>query len=132
MTLRFKVDKLIRDKLPATMQAQGLTIFTRRLDDAEFVARLKDKLVEEACEARAASSRAELIDELADLREVMLALAAAGGISEDEIESRRLAKREERGGFDDRVHNAAVEGDEGCAAVAYYLARPVQYPQEDR
>jgi predicted house-cleaning noncanonical NTP pyrophosphatase (MazG superfamily) len=51
MILRFKVDKLIRDRLPAMMQAQGLTVFTRRLDDTEYVARLKDKLIEEASEA---------------------------------------------------------------------------------
>lgn len=130
MTLRFKVDKLIRDKLPAMMQAQGLTVFTRRLDDAEFVARLKDKLVEEAAEARAAGTRADLLDELADLREVMLALAETGGIAEHEIEARRVSKRDERGGFDDRVHNAAVEGDEDGLGVTYYLARPAQYPQE--
>jgi predicted house-cleaning noncanonical NTP pyrophosphatase (MazG superfamily) len=132
MTLRFRVDKLIRDKLPAMMQAQGLTVFTRRLDDAEYAARLKDKLVEEAAEARAAETRAELLDELADLREVMLAMAEASGITEREVEARRLSKRDERGGFDDRVHNAAVEGDEHGLGVAYYLARPAQYPQEER
>ncbi len=130
MRLRFRVDKLIRDKLPAMMQGQGLTVFTRRLDDAEFVARLKDKLVEEAAEAQRAGDRADLIDELADLREVALALAGAVGIDETEIEARRLAKRAERGGFDARVHNAAVEGETGSVGVAYYLARPMQYPQE--
>ena len=124
--LRFKVDKLIRDRLPAMMQAQGLTVFTRRLDEAEFISRLKDKLVEEAAEAKAAGDRADLIDELADVREVVLALAKATGIGE----ARRLAKRAERGGFDERVHNAAVEGDAGSAGAAYYLARPGQYPQE--
>jgi predicted house-cleaning noncanonical NTP pyrophosphatase (MazG superfamily) len=128
--LRFKVDKLIRDKLPAMMRAQGLTVFARRLDDAEFIHRLKDKLVEEAIEAQTATARAELIDELADVREVMRALAEATGIGEDEIEARRLAKRTERGGFDERVHNAAVEGDAGSEGAAYYLARPRQYPQE--
>ena len=132
MTLRFKVDKLIRDKLPAMMEAQGLTVFTRRLDDAEFIARLKDKLVEEAAEARAAGGRAELIDELADLREVMLALAGAADIADAEIEVRRLAKRAERGGFDDRVHNAAVEGEADSVGVGYYLARPGQYPRESK
>jgi predicted house-cleaning noncanonical NTP pyrophosphatase (MazG superfamily) len=132
MTLRFRVNKLIRDKLPAMMQAQGLSVFTRRLDDLEFLARLKDKLVEEAGEAMAARSRAELIDELADLREVMLALAEASGIADSEVEARRLYKRQERGGFEDRVHNAAVEGDESSVGVAYYLARPAQYPQEER
>ncbi|HEY2356638.1 MAG TPA: nucleoside triphosphate pyrophosphohydrolase [Phenylobacterium sp.] len=131
MTLRFKVDKLIRDKLPAMMQAQGLKVFTRRLDDAEFIARLKDKLVEEAIEARSATSRTDLIDELADLGEVVVALAQAAGVTQQEIEARRLAKRHERGGFDARVHNAAVEGDEASAGIAYYLARPAQYPQDE-
>jgi predicted house-cleaning noncanonical NTP pyrophosphatase (MazG superfamily) len=129
MILRFKVDKLIRDGLPAMMQAQGLTVFARRLEEAEFVARLKDKLVEEAIEARAAASRAELIDELADVREVLLALVAATGITDEEVEARRLAKRAERGGFDERIYNAAVEGDEGSLGASYYLARPCQYPQ---
>lgn len=132
MTLRFKVDKLIRDKLPAMMQAQGLAVFTRHLEDTEYVVRLKDKLVEEAREAQAATARSELIDELADLREVMLALAAISGVTDDEIEGRRQAKHAERGGFAQRVHNAAVEGEDDSPAIAYYLARPGQYPQEDR
>ena len=131
MILRFKVDKLIRDGLPAMMRAQGLTVFERRLDDAEFAGRLKDKLVEEAREAQAAASRTELIDELADLREVMLALAEVSQLGEEEIEARRVAKRAERGGFDERVYNAAVEGEAGSPGAAYYLARPAQYPREE-
>ena len=130
MILRFRVDKLIRDKLPAIMREQGLAVFDRRLDDTEFDARLREKLVEEAIEAKGAASRAEVIDELADLREVMLALAQANDITEGEVEALRLVKRAERGAFDDRVYNAAVEGDEGSTAVAYYLARPSQYPRE--
>lgn len=130
MALRFRVDKLIRDKLPAIMREQGLTVFDRRLDDTEFDARLRDKLVEEAMEARGAPSRAELIDELADLREVMLALTEMSEVTEADVEARRLIKRAERGGFLGRVYTAAVEGDEGSAAVAYYLARPQQYPRE--
>jgi predicted house-cleaning noncanonical NTP pyrophosphatase (MazG superfamily) len=112
------------------MRAQGLTVVTRRLDDAEFVQRLKDKLVEEAVEASTAGGRTELIDELADVREVMLSLAEVSGITQDEVEARRLAKRAERGGFDARVHNAAVEGDADSVGAAYYLARPSRYPQE--
>lgn len=129
MKLRFHVDKLIRDRMPEIMGAQGLTVFTQRLDDREFIQRLKEKLVEEAIEARVSASRAELVDELADVREVMLALAQASGVSEAELEARRLAKRGERGGFDDRLLSTGVEGDEGCAGVAYHLARPGQYPK---
>ncbi len=46
-------------------------------------------------------------------------------------EERRQAKRNERGGFDERVFNAAVEARDGLPAAEYYLARPMQYPRED-
>jgi predicted house-cleaning noncanonical NTP pyrophosphatase (MazG superfamily) len=129
--MRFKVQKLIRDRLPQMMRSQGLAVFDRRLGDEEFVAALKDKLLEEAQEAREATSPAELADELADVMEVILALAQASGLSLDEIEARRIAKRAERGGFDQRVFNAAVEAEDDLPAAVYYLARPRQYPRED-
>lgn len=127
--LRFRVEKLIRDKLPALMRAQGLAVFDRPLDDTEYLAALKAKLVEEASEAREATSTDDLAGELADLSEVMLALMAAAGLSADEVESHRRAKRAERGGFEARVFNAAVEGAADLPAVGYYLDRPEQYPQ---
>lgn len=127
--LRFRVEKLIRDRLPAIMRAQGLAVFDRRLDDEAYLAALKAKLVEEATEAREAATTDELAGELADLAEVILALMAAAGLSAEDVERCRLAKRAERGGFDDRVFNAAVEGAPDLPAVGYYLDRPVQYPQ---
>ena len=129
--MRFRVQKLIRDRLPAIMRAQGLQVFDRRLNDAEFIAALKDKLVEEAQEVGAATSQDDLIDELADVMEVIAALADASGVTTGEIEARRQAKRAERGGFDERVFNAAVEARDGLPAAEYYLARPMHYPRED-
>ena len=126
---RFRVEKLIRDKLPEIMRTQGLAVFDRRLDDVAFEAALKAKLLEEAAEAREAATGDELLDELADLSEVILALAATHGFSAADIERRRLAKRAERGGFDQRVYNAAVEAQDGLPAADYYLARPEQYPR---
>lgn len=128
--MRFKVGKLIRDRLPAMMRAQGLAVFERRLDDGEFLDALKDKLLEEAAEVREASP-AEIAGELADVLEVARALADAHAIAWDEVEAKRLAKRAERGGFDERVFNAAVEAQDGLPAAEYYLARPRQYPRED-
>lgn len=128
--MRFKVGKLIRDGLPAMMRAQGLAVFERRLDDGEFLDALKDKLLEEAAEVREAPP-AEIAGELADVLEVARALAEVHGIAWDEVEARRIAKRTERGGFDERVFNAAVEAQDGLPAAEYYLARPGQYPRED-
>ena len=129
--MRFRVQKLIRDRLPAIMRAQGLQDFDRRLNDAEFIAALKDKLLEEAQEVGAATSLADLIDELADVMEVVAALADASGVPLQAVEERRQAKRAERGGFAERVYNAAVEARDGLPAAEYYLARPMQYPRED-
>ncbi|WGU38646.1 MULTISPECIES: nucleoside triphosphate pyrophosphohydrolase [unclassified Phenylobacterium] len=130
MTMRFRVEKLIRDRLPEIMRGQGLAVFDRRLDDAEFVVALGEKLVEEAHEARLASP-SEIAGELADVLEVVHALAQVHGLSLQDVEAARQAKRAERGGFDARVYNAAVEAADGLPAAAYYLARPTQYPRED-
>lgn len=128
--MRFRVEKLIRDRLPEIMRAQGLAVFDRRLDDEAFAQALKAKLLEEAAEAGATRDAEDLAGELADLSEVMLALAQLNGLTAQDIEARRLAKRAERGGFDDRVYNAAVEAEDGLPAADYYLARPEQYPRE--
>ncbi|HEY9236108.1 MULTISPECIES: nucleoside triphosphate pyrophosphohydrolase [Phenylobacterium] len=129
--MRFRVQKLIRDGLPQMMRDQGLAVFERQLDHDEFVSALKNKLAEEAGEVRDAASPAELAAELADVMEVIAALAQASGLTMEEIETQRLAKRAARGGFDQRIFNAAVEAVDGLPAADYYLARPAQYPRED-
>ena len=127
--LRFRVEKLIRDKLPQIMRDAGLKVFDRRLEDAEFVQSLKVKLGEETAEVAVATSADEVLGELADVMEVVLALADAHGFTAVDLEAARRAKFEERGGFTERVYNAAVEAEESCPAVAYYLARPEKYPR---
>lgn len=126
--MRFRVEKLIRDGLPQMMRDQQLTVFCHRLDDAAFLAALKAKLIEEAQEAAAAGPD-DLLEELADLSEVMAALMAAAGLSPQDVETARLAKRAQRGGFDGRVYNQAVEAEPDSPGLAYYLARPDQYPR---
>ena len=130
MTLRFRVAKLIRDGMPARMRAMGLRVHERTLEPDEYVVALQEKLVEEATEARAATRDAELLEELADVAEVLWALAASRGFAREDVEAKRLAKRAERGGFDARVFNSGVEADEGTPATAYYLAQPDRYPRE--
>lgn len=128
--MRFRVQKLIRDRLPDIMRSQGLAVFDRRLDDVEYLDALGEKLIEEAHEVRLARPD-EIVWELADVLEVVHALAQAHGLTLQDVEAARLAKRAERGGFDDRVYNAAVEAADDLPAAAYYLARPTQYPRED-
>jgi predicted house-cleaning noncanonical NTP pyrophosphatase (MazG superfamily) len=69
---------------------------TRALEGRELIDRLLEKLLEEHVELLASDS----LDEVADMIEVLFALAKQLGHSEEAVLGRRKAKREERGGFD--------------------------------
>jgi predicted house-cleaning noncanonical NTP pyrophosphatase (MazG superfamily) len=63
---------------------------------------LRAKLVEEAEEAQAAPD-GQLRSELADVLEVLHALAAAHSMSWEDVVAEAAHKRGERGGFDQRI-----------------------------
>ena len=92
-------DKLVRDRVPAIIEATGRRCETRVLDEAEYARRLDEKLVEELSEYRQSGDVAELVD----LVEVVRAIAESRGIGWEELERWRQIKREERGGFADRL-----------------------------
>jgi len=97
--------KLVRDRIPDIIRAHGETPFTETLDDDAYMAALKAKLSEELQEFL----ESEEPEELADLMEVVYAIAEARGISVEQLESLRLKKREQRGGFDERILLVAKE-----------------------
>ncbi len=92
------VMKLVRDKIPLDFPDTPADSY-HTADDEEFFTALLDKLNEETVEYVAERS----MDELADMLEVLHALAALDGIDWKELEQRRIAKREEKGGFDKRI-----------------------------
>lgn len=129
---RFKIDQLIRDKLPEIMRSKGILVYERSIEREEFIQRLREKLLIEADEVLHAKSKEDLVEELADVMEVIRALTGAAGIEMDEVEEKRLKKLHARGGFDARLYNPYVEVDETNPAIEYYLSRPAQYPQVER
>jgi predicted house-cleaning noncanonical NTP pyrophosphatase (MazG superfamily) len=72
------------------------------MSDAEHEAALRDKLVEEATEARDADGD-HLLTELADLQEVMYWLMRLHGITPEMLDTERERRRTERGGFEQRL-----------------------------
>jgi predicted house-cleaning noncanonical NTP pyrophosphatase (MazG superfamily) len=126
---RFKIDQIIRDKLPEIMRSQGIAVFERPLEGKELDQRMREKLLLEAREVQNAQSTEELIEELADVLEVMHALAKAAGVDLQRVEEKRTKKLQARGGFEARLYNPYVEVDEASPAIEYYLSRPAQYPQ---
>lgn len=125
----FKVEKLIRDKMPAIMRAQGITVHERIMDQEEFIQKLKNKLLEEAEETKLAKDKEELLEELADVLEVVQALSTSSGLSLEQIEQKRIEKRMKKGGFESRVYNHRVDIDETNHVISYYVNKPSHYPE---
>jgi predicted house-cleaning noncanonical NTP pyrophosphatase (MazG superfamily) len=91
-------NKLVRDKIPAIIAGKGGSAVTRTLDDPEYLQALIAKLAEECAEFTEAVN----LEELADVQEVVLALADALA-TRTELEQTRAAKVEARGAFTQKI-----------------------------
>lgn len=96
-------NKLVRDKIPEVIQSTGKSFRTRILSPEEYLHELNTKLQEECEEYHQAKDDQSALEELADMLEVIRALADARGASWQELEATRIQKEEARGGFSDRV-----------------------------
>lgn len=95
--------KLVRDRIPEIIRQSGEVPLTYVAERPEYRRRLWAKLTEETQEFLTAKDTAESLDELADVLEVVRALAVELGSTPDELEARRAAKAAARGGFNDRI-----------------------------
>jgi predicted house-cleaning noncanonical NTP pyrophosphatase (MazG superfamily) len=95
--------KLIRDKIPTIIEAAGKECGVEVLSDADYLRALRKKLVEEAKEVNAAAKPEEVIQELADLLEVVEALTTALNIDPEVVQAKQQEKKENRGGFSERL-----------------------------
>jgi predicted house-cleaning noncanonical NTP pyrophosphatase (MazG superfamily) len=94
--------KLVRDRIPDIIRESGNQCETAVLSDEEYRQALRQKLIEEATEV-AEACRDELVGELADLYEVIDALMISYGISGDRILNAQAKRRENRGGFTQKI-----------------------------
>ena len=94
-----KFNKLVRDRIPEILEAKGSTIKTYVCDDQEYLKRLRDKLQEEVDEFL----QDESSEELADVLEVVYALAKVKNVSLEDLEKIRREKEGKRGGFDEKI-----------------------------
>ena len=92
-----KYDKLVRDKIPDILDAQGKNYSIRQCQDDEKFEYLKQKLVEEVDEFLCKPSA----EELADIQEVVLHLSSQLGLSRRALEAVRKTKVAQRGAFGD-------------------------------
>jgi len=98
-------NKLVRDRIPEIIEADGKKCSTHILSDEEYIKALDKKLNEEVAEYQSDQN----LEEMADILEVLQALCVARGYSLDELEALRAKKSSERGGFSDRIFLESVE-----------------------
>ncbi|MCG1028893.1 nucleoside triphosphate pyrophosphohydrolase [Virgibacillus halodenitrificans] len=103
--------KLVRDRIPEIIQSTGKELKTEILNDARYIEELKKKLTEEVTEYQEATSDEEALEELADVLELMHALAKQHGATVDEVEKIRKDKAEKRGAFNEKIYLIEVEDD---------------------
>ena len=96
-------NKLVRDNIPDIILSNEETPVTRILNDEEYKKALEEKLYEEYEEVLSAGGT-ERCEELADMVEVIRALAKLENKSLEDIISLAEDKRAKRGGFDDRIY----------------------------
>jgi predicted house-cleaning noncanonical NTP pyrophosphatase (MazG superfamily) len=100
-------NKLIRDKIPEMIEQNGGNAVIRQLSQEEFVRFLEMKLDEEAGEYH----QDKTVEELADILEVVYALAAVQGCTKEELLAVYNEKHEKRGGFEKRL--LLIESERG-------------------
>ncbi|MBA4493885.1 phosphoribosyl-ATP pyrophosphohydrolase [Paenactinomyces guangxiensis] len=92
-------NKLIRDKIPEVIAASGKKAVVRALSNEEYIVEARKKLYEELAEYKAVTNDEEALAELADIMELVYALAAVHGSSTDQLEQIRHEKAKKHGEF---------------------------------
>lgn len=118
---KFQFNKLIRNKLPARMVNEGVVVNQRTLNKEEYILKLKHKLVEEAEEVGQENQVDFIKIELADLLEVIHALAKEYQIAVEDIEQARVEKLSINGAFDQDSYINYIEVPEHNKKVLDYL-----------
>jgi predicted house-cleaning noncanonical NTP pyrophosphatase (MazG superfamily) len=91
--------KLVRDRIPEIIKADGKSPITRILSEDEYLQELDTKLNEEVAEYQADKS----IEEIADVLEVLFTICEARGYSVEQLMKVKQDKQDKRGGFKERI-----------------------------
>lgn len=92
-------NKLVRDFIPEIIKENGKLCNTEVLSDDMYIKMLDEKLNEELLEYQESKD----IEEIADILEVIYAIANARGYSVVQLEQIRKEKTDKRGGFEKKI-----------------------------
>jgi len=116
--VRLEYNKLVRDGVPDVIRSSGGAARVIRASDHQAYALLRHKLIEEAFEVSEAEPE-QLLEELADLADVLAAMMRQAEIDPAAVERMREEKRAARGGFDDLLYMEATSSTPGEETDAF-------------
>ncbi len=92
-------NKLVRDKIPELIKAQGEEPHYKILSDSDYIIELNKKLNEEVAEYQESGE----LEEIADILEVIHSICHAKGVSLNSIYDLKKQKCEKRGSFSEKI-----------------------------
>jgi predicted house-cleaning noncanonical NTP pyrophosphatase (MazG superfamily) len=125
-TRTFKLDKLVRDKIVESTEAQGGEVKYRVIKGENLTKALLTKLIEEAKELKTSDLS---VGELADLQELVDALAVHLGVSKSELTKQQKEKKARNGAFKKGhfIDRLTLPADNKWAK--YYAADHKRFPE---
>jgi predicted house-cleaning noncanonical NTP pyrophosphatase (MazG superfamily) len=127
---RFLCKKLVRDLIITQAQDKGFRFKYQCLTGDKLIHALKAKLQEEAAEVGTAANPTEVLKELADLQEVMMALLAQYNLTEADLTTARLNKNAARGAFLHGDYLAYCDVPLNHPDHPEFTSQPEKYPSQ--
>lgn len=127
---RFLLDKLGRDNMKELFKKDNCDLKFHIIDDnEEYLEILTQKIVEELEEVFDCETKEEVIEELADLEQVMIAFRKLIHVTREEVETVRKEKEKTHGGFEKRVYLEYADVPKNSKYYAKFMEDPEKYPE---
>ena len=123
----FRLDKLVRDGILQSTVDMGGSAWSRKLKGKKLTKALFDKLDEEMKELKTGSEPD--LEKLADVREVIEALAVNLGHTVTELHAVQYDKKGKIGGFAAGIYIDTVTLPEDTEMADYYASDPDRFPE---
>lgn len=124
----FKFAKLVRDKAIENLVAEGAIVHHQVLSKEMVINVLKDKILEEANEIIEGGSKEAIVEEIADLMEVVMTFMDHLSISIDEVNAIRDKKNARTGSFKNALYIDKIVVQKGSPQEEHFLQQPHKYP----
>ncbi len=124
---KFRLNKLVRDKLLSSYYELGEKPQYRILNHDEHISELARKVAEEANELASLSGH-EIAEEVADIEQAIADLKVLSGIAQ-EVSKIKQAKKRKRGGFKKGIYIETLEVKETDSWCNYYKKDPKRFPE---